>query len=187
LTAFLIESYKTLNLDATVKLLTQISLQLSAFSNSTTIGVPPAPAFAPSTPALLCHTLWFFSLGLSPGCALVATPLEQWTRDFIHRTDMRSAHLIRARIFSFLYYCLRRFDLHTVVDIVPLLLHAALLLFLAGLVAFLVPVNIIMAGIAAIILVIITGVSVILTLHPPLYLDSPYLTPLSGVFWRVFQ
>ncbi|KAF8189561.1 hypothetical protein K438DRAFT_1936036 [Mycena galopus ATCC 62051] len=178
LTAFLIESYKTLNPDATVQLLTQISLQLSESSNPN--GIPSVPAFTPSTSALVCNALWFTSLGLSLSCALVATLLEQWARDFIHRSEVKSSPIIRARVFSFLYYGLRRFSLHSVVDIIPLLLHAALLLFLAGLVAFLIPVNIPMA-------VLLRGVYTILTFHPLLYLDSPYRTPLSGLFWPLFH
>ncbi|KAJ6571267.1 hypothetical protein B0H19DRAFT_1255256 [Mycena capillaripes] len=190
LTAFVIESYKTLNPDsgdATVRLLTQISLQFAASSNGSTYSVPATPGFTPSASALTCNALWFTSLGLSLSCALVATLLEQWARNFIHRSEIRSAPLIRARIFSFLYYGLRRFDLHLVVDIIPLLLHAALLLFLAGLVAFLIPVNIFMAAVAAAIWVIIAGVYSFLTFHPLRYLDSPYRTPLSGAFWGVFR
>ncbi|KAF7343740.1 hypothetical protein MSAN_01954600 [Mycena sanguinolenta] len=185
LTAFLIESYKTLNPDPTVQLLTQISIQLSSSSNGS--GVLPVPASSPPTSALVCNGLWFTSLGLSLSCALVATLLEQWARDFIHRSEMKSGPLMRARIFSFLYYGLRRFSLHSVVDIVPLLLHAALLLFLAGLVAFLIPVSIPMAVLSAVILVIISGVYTVLTFHPLRYLDSPYRTPLSGIFWGVFR
>ncbi|KAJ7822547.1 hypothetical protein B0H14DRAFT_1318682 [Mycena olivaceomarginata] len=45
LTAFIAESYKTLNRDSgdlTVQLLTQISLQLAASANGTTIQIPPS-------------------------------------------------------------------------------------------------------------------------------------------------
>jgi hypothetical protein len=72
------------------------------------------------------------------------------------------------------------------VEIIPLLLHASLLLFLAGLVAFLIPVNILMAVLAAVICATIAGIYCILTVHPLRYLDSPYRTPLSGAFWVTF-
>ncbi|KAJ7643457.1 hypothetical protein DFH06DRAFT_1213273, partial [Mycena polygramma] len=135
LTAFLTESYKTLvpdSGDSTASILAQISLQLSASANGTTYHVPPPMPFTPTTSSLICNVLWFLSLGLSPTCALIATLLEQWARDFLHRADMRSAPVIRARVFSFLYYGLKRFRMHTVVEIIPLLLHASLLLFFAG-------------------------------------------------------
>ncbi|KAJ7171388.1 hypothetical protein C8R46DRAFT_836006, partial [Mycena filopes] len=140
----------------------------------------PTAAFTPSTSALVCNTLWFLSLGLSLTCALVATLLEQWARDFIHRSEIHSAPLIRARIFSFLYYGLKRFSMHTVVEIIPLLLHTSLFLFFAGLVAFLVPVNIAMAVLAGAMLTIVAGVYSLLTVLPLQHLDSPYRTPLSG-------
>ncbi|KAJ7443135.1 hypothetical protein FB451DRAFT_969891, partial [Mycena latifolia] len=162
LTAFIIESYKTLTPgtgDATVQILTQISQQLAA-SVSGNITAPPAPSshFTPSAASLICNIFWFISLGLSLTCALIATLLQQWARDFLHRADMRSSPIIRARIFSFLYYGLKQFNMHTVVDIIPLLLHASLVLFFAGLVAFLIPINIGIAAVAAAILGIVVCV-----------------------------
>ncbi|KAJ7659577.1 hypothetical protein DFH06DRAFT_1297191 [Mycena polygramma] len=190
LTAFLIESYKTLSPDSgdqTVKILAQISQQLASGFNGTAFPISAAPTFTPSSTSLVCNALWFISLGLSLTCALIATLLEQWARDFIHRADMRSAPLIRARIYSYLYYGMKRFNMHVVVDVIPLLLHASLLLFFAGLVAFLIPVNIIMAAITAILLFLVAMAYSILTFLPLLYTDCPYRTPLSGAFWRFFQ
>ncbi|KAJ7612828.1 hypothetical protein DFH06DRAFT_1308020 [Mycena polygramma] len=191
LTAFLIESYKTLNLDSgdtTVKLLAQISQQLAASTQGSALDLPAVSTdFTPSPAALVCNALWFISLGLSLSCALFATLLEQWARDFIHRTEIRSAPLIRARIFSFLYYGLKRFNMHMLVDIIPLLLHLALFFFFAGLVAFLIPVNLGMAILAGGILLILTAAYSVFTLFPLAYLQSPYRTPLSGTFWRLAQ
>ncbi|KAJ7278828.1 hypothetical protein C8J57DRAFT_1304640 [Mycena rebaudengoi] len=123
LTAFIIESYKKLSLDtgeATVALLAQISGQLAGkVGNSTLVAVPLAPPFVPPTTALICNALWFISLGLSLSSALIATLLEQWARDFLHKTDLRSAPIIRARIFSYLYYGIKHFNMHTVVEVIP--------------------------------------------------------------------
>ncbi|KAJ6517866.1 hypothetical protein DFH09DRAFT_1098657 [Mycena vulgaris] len=175
LTAFLTESYKTLNPDTgktTIALLTQISRQLAAAANATTFEsasspdsfVPPrAPSFA----------------------TLYATLLEQWSRDFIHNSEIRSAPVIRARVFSYLYYGLKRFKMHTVVEIVPLLLHTSLLLFLAGLVTFLAPVNSLIMTVVATFSGVVAAVYLVLTLLPIAYLDCPYRTPLSGALWRV--
>ncbi|KAJ6480543.1 hypothetical protein C8R47DRAFT_1074284 [Mycena vitilis] len=188
LTAFLIESYKTLNPDSgdtTAQLLAQISQQLAASANGTPFQIPPTTPFQPSASSLVGNILWFISLGLSLICALIATLLEQWARDFLHRADMRSAPVVRARIFSFLYYGLKRFKMHTVVEIIPLLLHASLLLFFVGLVAFLLPVNIVLTAVVAFILVMITVVYALLTLLPLIYLDCPYRTPLSRGFWSI--
>ncbi|KAK7019577.1 hypothetical protein R3P38DRAFT_2536711 [Favolaschia claudopus] len=193
LTAFLIESYKTLNPDPedlTVRLLTRISEQIVASANGNASNIPQPLELNDSGPtrlALACNALWFLSLGLSLSCALIATLLEQWAREFLHRTDIHSAPVIRARIFSFLYYGLRRFNMHAIVDIMPLLLHLSLLLFYAGLIAFLVPVNTGVAIIATAMLFVVATTYSVLTFFPLRYLDSPYRTPLTGLFWNLFQ
>ncbi|KAJ7278775.1 hypothetical protein C8J57DRAFT_1027101, partial [Mycena rebaudengoi] len=188
LTAFIIESYKKLSPnteEAAVVLLAQISGQLAG--NSSTLAAVPATPFVPPTTALICNALWFISLGLSLSSALIATLLEQWARDFLHKTDLRSAPIIRARIFSYLYYGLKRFNMHTVVEVIPLLLHASLLFFFAGLILFLLPVNKIIMGIAAALFGLVIVVYGGLTLLPLTYLDCPYRTPLSGSCWRLLQ
>ncbi|KAJ7119814.1 hypothetical protein C8R44DRAFT_878206 [Mycena epipterygia] len=188
LTAFIIESYKTLvpdSGDSAVQLLAQISQQLAAAANGSIFQPPPSVHFTPPASSLVCNALWFISLGLSLTCALIATLLEQWARNFLHKTEMRSAPVIRARIFSYLYYGLKRFNMHTIVDAIPLLLHASLLFFFAGLVAFLIPINLGIALLAAGLLVIVTAVYSVLTLLPLWYLDCPYQTPLSGAFWPI--
>ncbi|KAJ6461901.1 hypothetical protein C8R47DRAFT_103853 [Mycena vitilis] len=172
--------------DTTVKLWTQISQQLAAQGSA-----PHLPALSmnstPSAAALACNALWFISLGLSLSCAFFATLLEQWARDFMHRTEIRSAPLIRARIFSFLYYGLKRFNVHMLVDIIPLLLHLALFFFFAGRVAFPIPVNLGMTILTAGILVVLTAAYSVFTVFPLAYLQSPYRTPLSGTFWDLAQ
>ncbi|KAJ7936816.1 hypothetical protein B0H13DRAFT_2649265 [Mycena leptocephala] len=190
LTAFLIESYRSLNPDSgdvAVQLLVQISQQLAASANGSIFNVTPSIPFTPAPASLVCNGLWFISLGFSLACALIATLVQQWSRDFLHRADMRSAPIIRARIFSYLYYGLKRFQMHTVVEIIPLLLHASLFLFFCGLIAFLIPVNRIMMIIATMVLFIVASVYSVFTLLPLHFLDCPYRTPLSGAFWRVFQ
>ncbi|KAJ7637986.1 hypothetical protein DFH06DRAFT_1335634 [Mycena polygramma] len=77
--------------------------------------------------------------------------------------------------------------MHAVVEVIPLLLHASLLFFFGGLVAFLIPVNIAMTVIVSSVLAIIGAAYSALTLLPLLYLDCPYQTPLSGTFWRLSQ
>ncbi|KAJ7713009.1 hypothetical protein B0H16DRAFT_1247041, partial [Mycena metata] len=190
LTAFIIESYKMLTPDSgnsTVQLLAQISQQLAAAANGSTFHVPPPTHFSPPTTSLVCNALWFISLGLSLACALIATLLEQWARDFLHKANIRSAPVIRARVFSFLYYGLKRFNMHTVVDIIPLLLHTSLLFFFAGLVAFLLPVNPVITYIAVGLLVVVVATYALLTVLPIWYLDCPYRTPLSTAFWSLSQ
>ncbi|KAJ7467692.1 hypothetical protein FB451DRAFT_395660 [Mycena latifolia] len=187
LTAFLIESYKTLTPDQgaiTIALLEQISRQLDQSSNAKPAASAP---FTASPASLACNTLWFLSLGLSLSCALIATLVEQWSRDFIQRTEMRPSPIIRARIFSYLYFGMQRFGMHTMVEFIPLLLHVSLFLFFAGLVAFLFPVNLVVMGVAAVLLGFISATYLYLTVLPIISSDSPYRTPLSNVGWGIFQ
>ncbi|KAJ7714148.1 hypothetical protein B0H16DRAFT_1205908, partial [Mycena metata] len=186
LTAFIIESYRLLSPDQgqlTVMLLAQISHQMAASSgqNGSAFELPtlrPMQASAGGT-ALACNIMWFTSLFLSLSCAFMATLVEQWARDFIQATEMRPSPIVRARIFSYLYYGVKRFSMHSVVELIPLLLHASLLLFFAGLVAFLHPVNAIITQLAVAFSSIILAIYVTLTILPMLYSDCPYRTPLS--------
>ncbi|KAJ7476490.1 hypothetical protein FB451DRAFT_1087239, partial [Mycena latifolia] len=182
LTAFLIESYKTLTPDQgaiTIALLAQISRQLDPSSDGKSADVAALAAFAPSPTSLACNTLWFLSLGLSLACALIATLVEQWSRDFIQRTEMRPSPIIRARVFSYLYFGMERFGMHAVVEFIPLLLHVSLLLFFAGLVAFLLPINPVVMVVAAVLLGFLVATYGYLTVLPIISSDSPYRTPLS--------
>ncbi|KAJ6600367.1 hypothetical protein DFH09DRAFT_1070176 [Mycena vulgaris] len=171
-TAFLIESYKTLNpesRDTTVRLLSQISQQLATPANGSTFPMDSPTPFTPTAASLVCNALWFISLGFSLTCTLITTLLEQWARDFLHKTEIRSAPVL------------------WVEEIIPLLLHASLLFFFAGLVAFLIPVNLTMSVIASVILSIVAAINSVLTLFPLCHTDSPYRTPLSGPFWGLSQ
>ncbi|KAJ7134074.1 hypothetical protein C8R43DRAFT_894779, partial [Mycena crocata] len=179
-TGFIIESYKGLTADSTetaVLILTQISRQLDA--NFTGGAMAPLPSFVPTTSSVICNTLWFISLGLSLTCALIAILVGQWARDFLHKVDRRSTPVIRGRIMSYLYYGTRRFNMHLVVDIVPLIIHASLFIFLAGLVVFLIPVNIIVMVASSVLLATLVAVYSTLTILPIIHADCPYRTPLS--------
>ncbi|KAF7328596.1 hypothetical protein MSAN_02480500 [Mycena sanguinolenta] len=169
LTAFLIESYKGLQPDSgdlTVAGLAQISHQLAAIASNTTFILPSSPSFTPTANSLWCNALWFISLSLSLTCALLATLVEQWAREFLHRTKMRPSPLRRARVFSFLYFGLKHFRMHTIVEAIPFLLHASLLLFFAGLIAFLLPVNHIMMYLMCIVLFVFLVLYAVLTILP---------------------
>ncbi|KAJ7661488.1 hypothetical protein DFH06DRAFT_374743 [Mycena polygramma] len=184
LTAFIIESYRTLGPDpanTTVLILAQISRQL----NGSTEMPPIALEFAPPMSAQICNGLWFTALGLSLASAMNATLVEQWSRDYLNKSDMLPSPIERARICSYLYSGLKRFRMHAIVDLIPLLLHMSLLLFFAGLVMFLIPINMPMALIAASILSIVAFAYAVLTVLPLFVANSPCRTPFSGVLWSI--
>ncbi|KAF5345907.1 hypothetical protein D9758_011400 [Tetrapyrgos nigripes] len=188
LTALIVESYKKLQLDPadlTTSLLTTISLQLASSNGTTTTVGLLDTSFKPTTSSLICNMLWFLSLALALTCSLLATFVQQWTRDFLHKTTMRPSPVVQARVLAFSYFGLRRFGMHTFVDVIPILLHISLFLFFAGLVAFLLPVNLPLTILMACVLFIFMLVYSALTLHPLLFLDTPYRTPLSDFLWRI--
>ncbi|KAJ7255938.1 hypothetical protein C8J57DRAFT_1011269, partial [Mycena rebaudengoi] len=139
-TAFPIEDYKN------VILLSLVLQQLDAMSNGRPLAIPSSPPpFKIDRSSLICNALLSLSLGLSLTCALFAILVEQWTRHYNispppHKKEMRLSPVRRARVFSFLYYGVSRFGMHAIVDIIPMLLHLALVLF-SGIVAFLLPTN----------------------------------------------
>ncbi|KAF7347094.1 hypothetical protein MVEN_01463400 [Mycena venus] len=190
LTAFLVESYKTLipdSGDLTVELLLQISHQFAAGLNGTSFDLPSRAVFVAPSSSLVCNTFWFISLGLSLASALLATLVEQWARNFSQKVDMRPSPIIRARVFSYLYHGLKQFNMHNMVDIVPLFLHFSLIFFFAGLVAFLLPINRTVTIVAVLLLGIVTAVYIGATVLPLLYSNCPYRTPLTSVCWRLSQ
>ncbi|KAJ7744590.1 hypothetical protein B0H16DRAFT_1693129 [Mycena metata] len=190
LTAFLIESYKSLSPDQgaiTIAILAQISLQLQGGSNVSAVDVTPLMTARPTSAALFCNTLWFLSLGFSLACALIATLVEQWSRHFIHSSELKQSPIIRARIFAYLYHGLERFGMYAMVQFIPLLLHISLLLFFVGLVAFLQPINAVVTAMAAALLASISIVYMYLTVLPMFSSDAPYRTPLSNILWGFFR
>ncbi|KAJ7616413.1 hypothetical protein FB45DRAFT_687519, partial [Roridomyces roridus] len=182
LTAFLIESYKSLSPDQGAIMIALLERIAQQQLNASDPGIT-AQFTGPSTSSLACNTLWFLSLGLSLSCALIATLVQQWARDFLQNTEMRPAPIVRARIFSYLYFGLQRFGMHAMVEFIPFLLHLSLLLFFAGLVAFLLPINIVVTAAAGVILGLISVTYFSFTILPIISADSPYRTPLSSAVW----
>ncbi|KAJ7320885.1 hypothetical protein DFH08DRAFT_754118, partial [Mycena albidolilacea] len=192
LTAFIVESYQTLKPDSSDKIVALLATISSQISNGNRSGVflvndIQAISFTPTTSSVVCNVLWFSSLFLSLTCALLATLVEQWTRGSAQKNDGTVSPVIRAKIFSYLYSGLKAFRMHTVVDLIPLLLHASLIMFFAGLVAFLIPIHPVLVVAAATWTTLIVGSYGVLTALPLFRPDSPYWTPLSGIMWRLLQ
>ncbi|KAJ7620776.1 hypothetical protein B0H17DRAFT_1113446, partial [Mycena rosella] len=133
LTSFLVESYRTLSPpspdpnQANLALVLQLVLSQSSGLNYTIPALVSSNSQQPTVPAtsaLICNTLWFLSLGFLC-CALSATLVDQWARNYILATESRPSLHKRARISA---------DS----DII----HISLLLFFAGLVEFLRPINV---------------------------------------------
>ncbi|KAJ7854785.1 hypothetical protein B0H13DRAFT_1581187, partial [Mycena leptocephala] len=180
LTTFIVESYQTLKpepSDKIIALLTTISGHMSNSNASATFPDIQAVSFAPTTSSILCNVLWFLSLSLSLTCALLATLVEQWARGYTQKIDHSVLPGIRAKISSYLYSGMKAFDMHTLVELIPLLLHSSLIMFFAGLVAFLMPIHLVLVAITATWTALLVISYTILTALPLFRPDSPYWTP----------
>ncbi|KAJ6475144.1 hypothetical protein C8R47DRAFT_1076187 [Mycena vitilis] len=111
----------------------------------------------------------------------------QWAQNFLQCAGMHSPPVVGARIMSFLYYGIRRFNMHAVVALIPLLMHMSLFFFFAGLVAFLIPVNLAVVVVCSAIPLAFLAIYATLSLLPLRHLDCPYRTPLSDVFWSLLR
>lgn len=186
------ESYKQLSPDQgtlTIDILTQISLQLSAMANgsqSTTaaLAVTQTP-FQANSSAIRVNAFWFLSLIFAISCALMATLVEQWARQYIQATDKHPIPHERARIRSYLYEGIDAFHVAAMVEGIPTLLHIAVFLFFAGLVQFLLPINTTVAFIVLSFVIICGALYLAATILPILVRNCPYRTPVSSLIWRV--
>ncbi|KAJ7840865.1 hypothetical protein B0H14DRAFT_2340380 [Mycena olivaceomarginata] len=187
LTAFLIESYKILQPDSgdlTVAAIMQVSQQLAAIASNTTFAPQSSPPFNPTTASLWCNALWFISLSLSLTCACSQLSSSSGRVNFCTRRKC-ALRPCAAPEYSPSYFGLKHFRMHTIVDVIPFLLHTSLLLFFAGLVAFLLPVNHIMMYLMGIALCVFSCTR---SSHcSPSSLDCPYRTPLSAPLWSLLQ
>ncbi|KAF9556425.1 hypothetical protein CPC08DRAFT_694480 [Agrocybe pediades] len=193
-TAFIVESYKNLSPDTgdtTVLLLIQISEQLAMLHpNNTVAASVPLPAlpqqgFTPSLSALACNTLWFLSLSASLLCALSATLVKQWTRQYLQASNSRPAPQDRARLSTYLDGGIKHYQMPTIVEIIPMLLHTSLFLFFAGLVFFLIPINTSLQYLILAVLCFCCGLYFLVTILPMFDLCCPYWTPFSSVLWSL--
>ncbi|TDL16790.1 hypothetical protein BD410DRAFT_730916, partial [Rickenella mellea] len=136
-TAFVIESYKTLLPDSgevTISVLLQISQQLA---NATHAPVAVRPTFQTDPGYTLVNIFWFMSLAFSLTCALAAVMVKQWARRYLRFPRTHNSTSDRARARQYVYENMRWWKLEGIVGMMPVLLHISILLFFTGLLLFL--------------------------------------------------
>ena len=132
--------------------------------------------------------MWFLSLVISLNCALYATLMQQWARQYRELTLYHGASHKDGRIRAFISAGLRRFGMLThVVTPLTRLLHISVFLFLAGLVDFLIPIHTTVAYATLGCIGMFVLPYAILTVLPNIYLNFPYGTPMSGITWRLIH
>lgn len=157
-----------------------ISLQ-----NNIALGLPHSvttvpPSFSPSTNARWVNGLWFTSLACSLSAALVSMVVKQWLQ-WLQSTAQTASGTPqdRARLRQYRQVGLEAWHVPELINALPLLLHAALLLFFTGLVVLLWSLDL---GITLATMFIVAAVYVfycISTILPLFYPDCPYQTPVG--------
>ncbi|KAH9852316.1 hypothetical protein C2E23DRAFT_826822 [Lenzites betulinus] len=143
LTAFNVESYSLLQpqpMDDAVLAIRQLTQQLNSLSagepianhiRSANNGDTGSSAFLSSSTIVLINTLWFSSLVLSLASASIVLLVKQWLYEVqsgIPGTSRECARIRQHRLDS-----LRRWRVSAIVQVIPILLQIALILFLTGL------------------------------------------------------
>ncbi|KAH9971380.1 hypothetical protein BGW80DRAFT_1174600, partial [Lactifluus volemus] len=136
------------------------------------------PPFSPPRYAIWVNSLWFLSLVMSLTCALLATLLQQWARNYLTVTQPpRFSPHKRARIRAFFANGVEKFHLLRAVEMLPALLHLSLFLFFFGLLIFLCNINHTPFTVVACWVGLSAGIYVCITLMPIFCHDSPYYAP----------
>ncbi|KAH9474779.1 hypothetical protein JR316_0013244, partial [Psilocybe cubensis] len=139
ITAFIVESYKNLQPDpndAIVSLLSQIASQMDRSLNVTTVNLSPANSFAPTPSSIRVNVFWFISLVLSMGTVIIGIVSLQWLREHqSYESDLSPRE--KYALFNMRANGLKRWHVDKFLNSLPLLLQAALVLFLGGVIDFL--------------------------------------------------
>ena len=186
--AFVIESYKSLKADPTdvsSSLLQQVTQELAGISNGDRLTPQPPDSFKPPRYAIHVNILWFLSLVITLSCGLGATLVQQWVRRYQRLTQHSDTPAHRVRVRTFLYAGMKEFQVRLIVENISLLLHAAIFLFFAGLIEFLLHINHEVAHVVLVIVCIFAAIYVTLTFLPVIFQQCPFQTPLTSVFWYI--
>ncbi|TFK36508.1 hypothetical protein BDQ12DRAFT_242723 [Crucibulum laeve] len=142
-TAFVVDSYKNLQeapdaQDIMVQLLTRITAQLDIINGYNTTAVVASWPLTftnniPTGSVVRINIFWFLSLVLSLATVLIGTLCLQWLREY-QRDPSLWQHKDSIGLRHIRFSGLRSWRIPTIMATLPLLLQAALVLFLAGIV-----------------------------------------------------
>ncbi|KAK0471543.1 hypothetical protein IW261DRAFT_1553494 [Armillaria novae-zelandiae] len=145
-TSFVAQTYQSLQVDyvqmSASLLFELVAVQRALASGSSVESVPLSPfspdaTFIPATIDVWVNGLWFTSLALSLTTALVAVLVKQWLH---HYTSLPSGTpQERSHVRQYRYMGFQRWNVPMITGLLPVLMHASLALFFAGLSVFLYP------------------------------------------------
>ena len=142
-------------------------------------------SFKPPRYAIQLNILWFLSLVITLSCGLGATLVQQWVRRYQRLTQHSDTPAHRVRVRTFLFVGIKEFQVRLIVENISLLLHAAIFLFFAGLIEFLLNINDEVAHVVLAVVCFFAAIYVFLTFLPVIFQQCPFQTPLTSVFWYI--
>ena len=144
----MIESYKSLSRDSgdqTVVLLGQILAATTNSSSAAAGSSNSSEVFNAPITAVLANAVWFVSLVVALACALLATLVQQWSRDYVRdlreRETLNESFTSRALNHVHIRMGVDRYGMDSIVSLIVALIHVAVILFAIGLLLFLYPIN----------------------------------------------
>ncbi|KDR74820.1 hypothetical protein GALMADRAFT_564128 [Galerina marginata CBS 339.88] len=182
-TAFIIESYKTLQPNPNDAIVALLSVIANRLDNTTTFPVllsstAPGLSFSPTKSAIRVNNFWFISLVLSLATVLIGIVSLQWIRE--HQNYPSVPPRESFALFNMRADGLQKWHVPKIFTALPLLLQSALVLFLGGIIDFLLTfgttaVTIPVSVVTVLVLLFLVATTVLPTLQGLLlYLPYPY-------------
>ncbi|KDR84305.1 hypothetical protein GALMADRAFT_19977, partial [Galerina marginata CBS 339.88] len=140
-TAFIIESYKTLKPDPNDTIISLLAVIANRLDNTTTpipvllSSTGPGLHSSPTRSSIRINNFWFISLVLSLTTVLVGTISLQWIRE--HQNYPNLPPRDTYALFNMRADGLKKWHIPKIFTALPLLLQSALVLFFAGIIDFL--------------------------------------------------
>ncbi|KAK0196142.1 hypothetical protein F5146DRAFT_1028683 [Armillaria mellea] len=185
-TSFVAQTYQSLQVDyvqmSASLLFELVAVQRALATGSSVESVPLSPFnpdtnFTPTTNDVWVNGLWFTSLALSLTTALIAVLVKQWLH---HYTSLPSGTpRERSHVRQYRYTGFQKWNVPMIAGLLPVLMHASLALFFAGLSVFLYPLRTSLSWIVGAIAALAYTVYLIAIILPILCLQCPYHMPLS--------
>ncbi|VDB96226.1 unnamed protein product [Peniophora sp. CBMAI 1063] len=164
---------------------------LAVLSNNTShtnpLSPPELPDTATSGSGLWINALWSISLFISVFCALSATLIQQWIRDYTHDVYRRGHVSVRGPSYVILSLGVERFKMEHAVAAIVTLIHVSVALFFAGFLVMVFTLNRAVAS-SLTFFVALGGVAyTLLSAMSIVWPDTPYRTPLTPLLYVVAQ
>ncbi|CAE6443462.1 unnamed protein product [Rhizoctonia solani] len=182
-TTFIIDSTSLLQQDSS-EVSIQLLLALVQSQRRIEAGTPDLapfpieiPTFEPSSIARLINVLWFVSLMISLGAAVVAILAKEWLTAFLaYKTRHAQKYALERQV---RLANQRTWNMLPIIDLLPTLLNFALVLFGVGLIIRLWTLDFVVAGVTSVISVGVGGIYLLLVALGALLKACPYKSQIS--------